>query len=206
MIMATMHPAKSELEILQALAASQVDAFDALYHQYNQPVYANIFKLVKQPDAAEDILQEVFMALWENRHAIHQDKSVAGWLFVVSYNKALSYLKKKLKESTVITQQTDLPEAIAAEESLDEEFFVSQLSMIEAAVSQLPARKKEVFQLLRFEGKSNEEVAERLGISVQSVKDYLKQATRQVKRHIEQQNGPSRASTVSMLVFIIDLL
>ncbi|WP_461113828.1 hypothetical protein [Spirosoma jeollabukense] len=39
------------------LATSQVDAFDALYHQYKQPVYANIFKLVKQPDAVEDILQ-----------------------------------------------------------------------------------------------------------------------------------------------------
>lgn len=204
--MATMQPEKSELEILQALATSQVDAFDALYHQYKQPVYANIFKLVKQPDAAEDIFQEVFLALWENRHTIHQDKSVAGWLFVVSYNKALSYLKKKLKESAVVTQRTDLPDTIAAEESLDEEIFVSQLSMIEEAVSQLPARKKEVFQLLRFEGKSSEEVAERLGISVQSVKDYLKQATRQVKRHIEEQKGSSHASTVSMLVFLIDLI
>ncbi|QHV98147.1 RNA polymerase sigma-70 factor [Spirosoma endbachense] len=204
--MATKLPAKSELELIHALANNQVEAFDAFYHQYKQPVYANIFKLVKQPDAAEDILQEVFLALWENRYIIHQDKSVAGWLFVVSYNKALSYLKKKLKESTVVTQQTDLPETTVAEEPLDEDFFVSQLSMIEAAVSQLPARKKEVFQLLRFEGKSYEEVAERLGISVQSVKDYLKQATRQVKKHIEEQNRSSRASAVSVLVFVIDLL
>ncbi|GAB3985410.1 RNA polymerase sigma-70 factor [Spirosoma daeguense] len=194
----------SEIELVHALSLGEVDAFDQLYHRYKQPVYANIFKMVKQPEAAEDILQEVFITLWENRQRVQTDKSVGGWLFVVSYNKAASFLKKKLKESMVVQQQPELPDTSAPEESLDEELFDVQLSLIEEAVSHLPARKKEVFRLLRFEGKTHEEVAESLGISVQSVRDYLKQATRSVKAHIQSRYGSPHSTALSLLLLFLD--
>lgn len=181
-----MEARQSETDQLIHLSRGEVQAFDWFYHRYKQPVYANIFKLVRDHPAAEDILQEVFVKLWEHRQQLQADKSVSGWLFVVSYNAALSFLRQKVKEARVVTVQAELEETAEPERTVDEELVRHQLAKIEEAVDRLPARKQQVFRLLRFEGKSSEDVAELLGISVQSVRDYLKQATRTVRMHVQE--------------------
>jgi RNA polymerase sigma factor (sigma-70 family) len=164
-------------------AMVDLPGFDTLYHQYHQAVYANIWKMVKQDQAAEDILQEVFLAFWENRHKLDTGK-VAGWLFVTSFNKAARHLKNKWKENAVTFEEAGAYEQLAQEEGPNEELFQFRVSMVEDAVNHLPARKKEVFRLCRYEGKSYDEVASILGISSTSVKDYLKQSTRFIKDYI----------------------
>jgi RNA polymerase sigma-70 factor (family 1) len=193
----------TEAEPLAALALGQRSAFEALYHRYKQPVYANIRKMVPDPDAAEDLLQETFIALWENRQAIDPAKGAGGWLFVVSYNKAASYLKKKLREAAILEPETDLAELTVADELADEELYTNQLALVEEAVAHLPARKQAVFRLCRFEGKSAEEVAAATGISVASVKDYLKQSTRFIREYV--QTGHSPALAVAGLLVLLDL-
>ncbi|MRG47948.1 sigma-70 family RNA polymerase sigma factor [Chitinophaga sp. SYP-B3965] len=177
--------------------ADQVDLdnFDVLYHQYHQAVYANIWKVVKQHEAAEDILQEVFLALWENREKLDAAK-VAGWLFVTSFNKSIKYLKQKEREKR---KTVDLYQ----EEPLSEELYTFRLSIVEEAVNHLPERKKEVFRLCRYEGKSYDEVAHILGISVTSVKDYLKQSTRFIKDYISHHQAESLATGASLLLFYL---
>jgi len=195
----------TETEPLAALALGQRPAFEALYHRYKQPVYANIRKMVPDPDAAEDLLQETFIALWENRHAIDPAKGAGGWLFVVSYNKAASYLKKKLREAAILEPETDLAELAIADEPADEELAGLQLALVEEAVRHLPARKQTVFRLCRFEGKSAEEVAAATGISVASVKDYLKQSTRFIREYIHAGHAPAQALAVAGLLALLEL-
>lgn len=175
----------SDQKLASALTEGSVDAFRSLYDRYHRLVYANILKIVRQPEYAEDILQEVFVALWEHRSKIKSNQSVGGWLFVVSFNKATTFLKKKVKESLFdyVEEYTDY-EHILPEETADEEEYLVQWTIVEEAVNALPARKKEVFKLCRFEGKAKEEVASMMGISTVSVKDYLKQSNRAIKDYI----------------------
>ena len=162
--------------------------FDELYFQYNQAVFANILKLVHQYDVAEDLLQEVFMALWEHRHKLNGEK-VSGWLFVTSYNKSLKYLQRQKKQgTTVLTDTTIIENEFSTDDTPFEEVYNMRLSMIEEAVNLLPERKKKVFMLYRYEGKSMEDVARMLDISVNSVKDYLKQSNRFIRNHIARQH------------------
>jgi RNA polymerase sigma-70 factor (ECF subfamily) len=195
---------RSESELLHALSAGRLEAFDALYHRYRQPVYANILKLVRQPETAEDILQEVFVGLWENRQKLDADKSAGGWLFVVSHNKALSFLKKKVRESIVVQWEANLPDAPPADDSIDEELYGLQLALIEEAVEHLPARKRDVFRRCRFEGQSTEEVARQTGISVASVNDYLKQSTRFIREYIRSRANPSQLAALPLLLLFLD--
>jgi RNA polymerase sigma-70 factor (ECF subfamily) len=193
----------AETAQLAALAQGQRAAFEALYHHYKQPVFANIRKMVPDPDAAEDLLQETFIALWENRTALDPAKGAGGWLFVVSYNKAASFLKKKLREAAILEPETDLAELAVADDLGDEELYTTQLALVEEAVAHLPARKQTVFRLCRFEGKSAEEVAAATGISVASVKDYLKQSTRFIREYV--QAGHSPALAVAGLLLLLEL-
>ncbi|MFT3825330.1 MAG: sigma-70 family RNA polymerase sigma factor [Chitinophagaceae bacterium] len=184
---------------LQNETAIDLEMFDGLYRRYHQAVYANICKMVHEPQAAEDILQEVFLALWENRQKLDAGQ-VAGWLFVVSYNKAATFLKKKLKEPAVLLHTEELPEPFVSSESTDEDLYHLKLSIVEEAVSHLPARKKEVFRLCRFEGKSYDEVATLLGISVVSVRDYLKQSTQFIKKYVSLHYPHFEATALTLLV------
>jgi RNA polymerase sigma-70 factor (ECF subfamily) len=163
--------------------ATAYAAFDEIYHQYHNAVYSNICKLVRHATVAEDILQEVFISLWENRYKLEPDR-VAGWLFVTSYNKSIKYLKKKARENAVSLSDSAIYETIAPEEQVSEEWHQFRVSMIEDAVNHLPERKRQVFRLCRYEGKSPEEVAHIMNISPTSVSDYLKQANRFIKDYI----------------------
>lgn len=187
----------SDKELASSLAKGSVDAFRAFYDRYHHPVYANILKIVRQPEYSEDILQEVFVALWENRFKVKSDQSIGGWLFVVSFNKATTFLKKKLKESLDYVENYGDYEHILPEEALNEEQYTSQLMIVEEAVNALPTRKQQVFKLCRFEGKEKEEVASMMGISTESVKDYLKQSNRAIKDYISI-NYP-HLSTVALI-------
>ena len=179
-----MYSKLSDKNLANALMEGSVDAFRSLYDRYNRPVYANILKIVRQPEYAEDILQEVFVALWEYRVKIKPDQSLGGWLFVVSFNKATTFLKKKLRESLEYVEEYTDYEHIFPEETINEDEYLSQWTIVEEAINALPARKKEVFKLCRFEGKAKEEVASMMGISPVSVKDYLKQSNRAIKDYI----------------------
>lgn len=180
--------------------ATDLEHFDRLYHTYHQAVYANIFKMVSHAPCAEDILQEVFMSLWENRQQLDPDK-VAGWLFVVSYNKAASYLQRKLKESTLLVADDEsLTGNLSGNDAPDEALFQWRLSAVEEAINHLPARKKEVFRLCRFEGKSHDEVAEQLGISELSVKDYLKQSTQFIRQYISSHYPHFELTSLALLL------
>ena len=201
--MAILHVDK---ELLAALVLGQPSAFEVLYHRYKQPVFTNIRKMVKDPDAAEDILQEVFIALWENRHTIDQAKGAGGWLFVVSYNKSASYLKKKLREAALLESETDLADLAIADEPTNDELASLQLALVEEAVRHLPARKQAVFRLCRFEGKSAEEVAADTGISVASVEDYLKQSTRFIRDYVQAEPPSTQTHALAVAGLLVLLV
>lgn len=166
------------------LKAGDVAAFDIIYEQYHNAVYANIYKMVKRQEFAEDILQEVFLSLWENKDKIKSDQSVGGWLFVVSFNKAASFLQKKINTSMTYVAGYESFDSLSAEPAIDESAYATQYAILKEAIETLSPRKKEVFNLCRFEGHSVQEAANILGVSPESVKDYLKQSTKLIKAYI----------------------
>src|SRR3990170_3512483 len=91
----------SNAELVVRLHKNDVSAFDALYWEYHQAIYRNILKFTKDQVATEDILQEVFTKLWEKRFDIDPAQSVAGWLFVISFNLSVNYTRKKLRIHTM---------------------------------------------------------------------------------------------------------
>lgn len=173
------------------LNKAELATFDSIYSQYHQAVFKNICKLVLLPEAAEDILQEVFMALWNNRHKLELTHDVARWLFVVSYNKSVQYLKNNAKEKTALATHPRQP--VSTEEDNFALLKDMQLHLISDAIEQLSPRKKMIFRLCRLEGKSLQEAATILGISHHTAKEYLKASSAFIKAYIA-----TRQATVPM--------
>ncbi|WP_406826343.1 sigma-70 family RNA polymerase sigma factor [Pedobacter sp. KACC 23697] len=181
------------------------DVFDQIYKECHKAVYANIFKLIKDSSIAEDILQDVFFALWENKARLDPHQPVSAWLFVVSYNRSISYLRKKIKKNICYVDSYDPFHTVAEEIFPDQYLIEAELNMLEEAINALSPQKQKVFRLCRFEGKSQKETAQLLGLSTESVKDYLKQSKYFIKEYILSRNPTGRIISVSVLVMLANL-
>lgn len=193
---------ENEKTDIQLLTRGDDVAFDRLYNRYHRAVHLNILKFVKEPELAEDILQDVFLSLWQNRFKFDTYDTIGGWLFIVSHNKSLNSLRKKLNESIEYVGTYPVEPESSGSTIEAEELYTLQMRLLDEAVDNLPARKKEVFKLCRYEGKSKADVAESLGISLQSVNDYLKQSNSAVRKYVLQ-HYPGYAGSV---LFICSLL
>lgn len=183
----------NENELVRRLRNDDVQAFDRLYYKYHQALLANIHKLTRNTIASEDILQEVFIALWEKRATLDPDDHIAGWLFVVSYNKAINFLRKELREAVGPLDADDQLEAPGPDINL----FDIQARLLQEAVSRLSPQKRRVFELCKIHGKTYEETARELHISKHTVKEYLVMAVDYVKTYVRQH--PEYRSSISQL-------
>jgi len=174
-----------DAELVVKLVADDVSAFDALYWKYHQAVYRNIFKFIKEPIATEDILQEVFARLWEKRKDINAGQSVAGWLFVISFNLSVDYTRKKLREHTFHRELYNLSIETSNWED-NPNAYEEQYRLLEDALSQLSPKKQKIVTLCKLEGKTYDEVAEELKISRNTVKEHLSIAMSRINEYIQK--------------------
>ncbi|MEJ7558653.1 MAG: sigma-70 family RNA polymerase sigma factor [Pedobacter sp.] len=173
--------------------------FKSLYEKCNDAVYKNIFKLVKDEQVTEDLFQEVFISLHQSLPTLDPSRSIEGWLFVVSYHKALAHLKAKVKTSITYIENYD--DYLSLDSSYEESTTTleDQSAILSEAVDCLSSRKRQAFTLIRYENKSLDEAASIMGLSRKSVDDYLKQATNDIKSIIKRQS----IYTVHSLLLVI---
>ncbi|RPD39213.1 RNA polymerase sigma-70 factor [Chitinophaga barathri] len=173
-----------EILLVDALRENDVAAFDALYRLYFPSVYANILRLVREPSAAQDIVQEVFIRLWEKRHSLKAGTTAGNWLFVVSYNRSVNHLRATLRQRLHMegfAEQADMSGAAEWDHTS------LQLEVLEKAIDQLPPQRKKVFLLCKMEGKTYAEAASELQISHNTVKEHISKASRFIHDYIRLQ-------------------
>ena len=189
-----------DAELVVRLQQDEVSAFDTLYWKYHQAVYRNIFKFVKEQIVTEDILQEVFAKLWEKRKEINASQSVAGWLFVISFNLSVDYVRKRLREQTIHKELLNLDGD--DNYSLDRKnIYEEQYQLLEKAIAQLSPKKRKIVTLCKLEGKTYDEVAEELKISRNTVKEHLSIAMVKLNDYI-QKNKEHNKYIVLFLLFL----
>lgn len=187
-------------DLVFRLHDDDIGAFDMLYQKYHQAIYRNIYKLTKDDDIARDILQDIFIALWEKRADINPNQSVSGWLFVLSFNKSISHLRKKVRETAVVNT---MPFAETETDNGDVQLMDEQYYLLQQAINQLSPQRKKVFTLCKLEGKTYEEAAEKLNLSKHTVKEYLGHAVVAVKNHIKEHQAEWKTAGVIMVCYWI---
>lgn len=169
-----------ELQLIKKMAEGDMNSFDAIYWKYYKAVHGNILKLVQDNASAEDILQDVFLSLWENREKIDAARSLAGWLFVTSYNRSMTFLKRRLREKMTPVLHVEGSVEITIGQPLAE----IQLKELEKAISTLSPQKQKVFYMCKLKGLSYAETADQLKISRHTVKEYLAAAFQSIKEQM----------------------
>ena len=172
-----------EKEILCLLKSGDTQALGELYSRNKVQIFANIRRLVKSEDIAEELLQDVFVKVWDKRDLLDPEKSFRSYLFRIAENLVYDFFRKaardKKLEAHIMSVATELYSHI--EETL---YTKESTSMLNRAVEQLPPQRRRVFTLCKIEGRSYEEVSQLLGISTSTINDHIVKATRSVREYL----------------------
>ncbi len=172
------------LEKLRQLKNSDEEKFiEFLFKLFYAPLCKAVYNIVFDRDAAEDIVQDVFVKVWHKRDRLDLSQSVKAYLYRSAFNTALNYLeknKKKVMLDDVLLSRTNQSSNLT-EESLNYQEIEQKIS---EAIAQLPPRCRAVFTMSRFEEMSYQEIAQTLGISVKAVEKQISKALQQLRKRL----------------------
>lgn len=168
-----MNTNKSNTELLNLLKNGDMKAFDIVYKKYSRRLYGFVFRYIKQEADTEGIVQEVFIKIWQSRDKINIYSSFESFLFTIAHNATVNLLKKRATEQKYVEHVKSLQHVDETYELADEIQYKELMYKFHRLLNELSPRQKEIFQLSREEGLSHKEIAEKLGISVQTVKNHL---------------------------------
>jgi len=158
----------SDSEIINGLKQGNKQIFETLFKAFYAPLTRYAQTIVKDFDAAEEIVQEFFCRIWWNRVNISVGSSLKGYLFKSVHNRCLHYLEHQKVEERYSANYMSV--ASEAQEPTEERIYYSELeTAVGKVLSKLPVRSAKVFKMNRFEGKKYREIADELSISVKTV-------------------------------------
>lgn len=163
-------------------------AFAKIYNQYRHKIYTYAYQLSKSADTAEDIVQLVFIRVWQKRTQIDPERSFNGYLKKITLNHVLNHLKKVARERSLQEEVFKLMEISGSR--TEEPLLEKELRKIYTeAIANLPPQKKLIYQLSRTEELSHEEIAEKLGLSKNTVKNHMVEASRSIREYVRKNAG-----------------
>lgn len=168
--------------LLEKVSTGNERAFRELFRQYADVLHNYIHHLTKSHEMAEEVVQDIFLQIWTSRELLGNVRNFRNYLFVISRNHALNVLKKALREKKR-QQEWEISNTtpLHAEQAPDLE---PHLSLIEEAIQQLPPQQQKVWVMSRRQGLKYREIAEKTGLSRETVKKYLQHATNAITQHV----------------------
>jgi RNA polymerase sigma-70 factor (ECF subfamily) len=181
------HAEATEQELVQRVQTGDAAAFDALFHQCCGKVFHQATRFLGNAAEAEEVVQEVFLAVYEKAHTFRGDATFSTWLFRLTANAALSRLRRR-KRGKEVAMEEYLPRfrpdghhlvrpVVDWSANLEERLADAQLQqLLREAIELLQPLDKAVLVLSDFEDLSNKEIGEALGLTVPAVKARLHRA------------------------------
>ena len=161
------------------------EAFNALYYKYHPYLYALAFRYLKSRELAEDAVQHVFIKLWETTKSLNIDINVKNYLYTMTKNHILNHIRDN--KATV-----SLNYANAQQEIRDSDDFIKSMeddqtvAILHKGINSLPPQKKEVCLLKMEDNTTNQNIADKMGISVHTVKSHYQESIKMLRDYFQK--------------------
>lgn len=169
-----------ETALLRRIAAKDRKAFEALYHAYYRRLFAYLFKTTRRPDLAEEVLDDVMLAVWTGAAGFDGRSRPSTWIFGIAFHKALKALARQERHKAE-TDETEAKEPVDGE---GPEGLLARREMadvVERALRSLPLEQRTVVDLTYYHGFSYQEIAQIMKCPVNTVKTRMFHARRRLK-------------------------
>jgi RNA polymerase sigma-70 factor (family 1) len=172
-----MHPYNdlSDFELVALIKRDDHDAYREIYYRYTGILFTHAYSKLQDRDEAKDLVQDVLSNLWLKRYTVQIQTNISGYLYVSLRNMIINSIAHK----KIQTEYLDSLQEYLNKNNADTDFLTrtNQLMVIiEAEVSKMPVRMREIFELSRKNHLTHRQIAEKLGISEKTVKDHVNNA------------------------------
>ena len=186
----------SDSELAQKIRNSEKAAYQELFERYAPRIYQFSVSYLKNSPDAEELVQEVFLKIWEKRETLDQSKNIKAYIFKIAVNTIYDFIRRENIENSF----NDF-----ARENFEKDsnptwhaiIFEEMMTRLTHLVSRLPEQQRNVFYLSKDEGLSNDEIAEKLNLSKRTVENHLYRAVSFLKEHFKND------SLVAVLFFYL---
>lgn len=183
--------------VLRLIDGDEV-AFCELYAAYKNRLIYFAMRFLKSREYAEDIFQDAFTVIWQSRHFINPDASFSSYLYTIVRNRILNQLRDLANQDKL--REQILSQALDYSNDTSNEILANDLrSFITHAMQQLTSRQREIFAMSREKQMSHREIAEALGISVNTVQESISTSLRTLRAYLEK-NSIVGADLILLLI------
>jgi RNA polymerase sigma-70 factor, ECF subfamily len=171
--------------LVKMIRQNDKSAFKLLYDRYSRKIYFFALKYLGNDVEAEELVQSVFINVWENRVTLDPENSVKSYIYKAAVNHIYNYLKKKAIHTRFIESQIHKDEP-GSNVSDDEIIFHDLEKSINLVVESMPSQQQKIFQLSRYEGLTHKEIARKLDLSVRTVENQMYRALKKLKTSLKE--------------------
>lgn len=173
---------QDDRELLILLQKDDTIAFEKLFRLYHKRVYAFALHLLPSTSNAEDIVQNVFMAVWNQRKTLQISTSFITYLFGIARHMVYDFIQRKIHHEAFVEYSLENNKEYSFITD-DEVIFHELEERLKKHISELPERRREIFLLSRMEGLSYKEISAKLGISENTVDTQIRHALNYLRSH-----------------------
>lgn len=170
------------IELIELISDGDRNAFRSVFLSYFPKVKYFIAHLLKEETAAEDMSQDIFIKIWENRVNLKEIQSFDAYIYRMAKNAVINEFKKKNLEEKYYNYSYPLQESSI---SAEEELFAKEIQLLtDLTVSKMPEQRRKIYEMSRMEGIKNEDIANKLGITKKTVENHINLALKEIRKTI----------------------
>lgn len=179
--------------LITALKDGDIKAFDKVYYRYHKKLYAFSLRFLRNRADVEDLIQKIFVIIWEKREQVNPDKSFNNYIFTIIRNEIYDLLKKK-----AITEYYN-DQILGDIEQTDDDIEMKRLvEVIYTLIENIPERRRQIFLMNRDLGMSYKQIAEKLGISENTVDTQIRHSLNYLRSEL-----PKHMNSLTLLLFFL---
>lgn len=169
----------SEKDLVKDLKSGKIKAFDSLYYKYHKKLFAYILSIIKNWHDSEDLMQKIFITIWDKRENIDPEKSFNNYIFRIARNEIFDLIKKKaLTEYCYDYVLSNIPQK---EEELDSKKIIEIMCSL---IEKIPERRRQIFLMNRDMGLTYKQIAQQLGISENTVDTQIRNSLNYLRKEL----------------------
>jgi RNA polymerase sigma-70 factor (ECF subfamily) len=172
----------SDTELACKIKAGEKQAYRELFERYAPRIYKFSLSYLKNEADAEELVQDVFLKIWDKRVTLDLSKNIKAFIFKMAVNSIYDFMRRKNIEHA-FQDFTRTGEKTHGESTWDTVIWEEMLSNLDELVKQMPEQRRRIFQMSREEGLSNDEIAKELNLSKRTVENQLYRAIAFLKKH-----------------------
>ncbi len=176
--------ALNEKILVCELKKGNIKAYEHLFFLFHRKLYNFCYRITGNTQESEDLTQEVFISIWNNRHKLDENRSFSGFVFRIARNKALNVIKRELSKMLYV-QYLNNEEPVKWNPDIEK---TELMHLLNSSISSLAEKTREIFLLSREECMTYREIAEKLNITENVVDHEIRKALKKIKEFLSSKD------------------